>query len=197
MPILTIVGAFSFIISYWVDKFLFCNFYRTPPKYSDNIGSKSTTLIGCSILLHIFMSTWILGNHHIFASEKIFQKGDEIHDLTTATTSLHHLQEIILKKHVVPLEIIGFLLVAGYISKRFFSGCGSTMLKFFRCLTCSSGTKVRKLKSEMNTVHVKYSNARARGVIKGLASYNILQNPKYQEAFQISPEFALSHNRLR
>ena len=37
MPVLPFIGALSFYISFWVDKYLFCNFYRIPPKYSDDI----------------------------------------------------------------------------------------------------------------------------------------------------------------
>ncbi len=48
----------------------------------------------------------------------------------------------------------------------------------------------------MNTIQVDYSSARDREIMKGLSSYNILQNPKYQEAFAITPEFAASHNRV-
>lgn len=163
MPVLTVIGAISFLITYWVDKFLFCNFYRIPPKYSDDIGSKSTRLIECSIILHIFMSTWILGNNYIFAGEKNSSEAE---------------MNIILNKRVIPLESIALVLIGGHIAKHFFSGCGSTIMKCLRCMICSRGIEVKKLKSVMNTVRVNYSNARARGVIKGLASYNILQNPK-------------------
>ena len=72
MPILPLIGAISFYVSYWVDKFLFCNFYRIPPKYSDKIGRKSTNLIAYGIFLHIFMSCWILGNHQIFSGKSAF-----------------------------------------------------------------------------------------------------------------------------
>jgi hypothetical protein len=48
----------------------------------------------------------------------------------------------------------------------------------------------------MNTLEVNYSSARDREIIRGLSTYNILQNPKYQEAFAITPEFAATHNRV-
>lgn len=58
---------------------------------------------------------------------------------------------------------------------------------------------------------MSYSRAVRRGIIKGnhgsgflklfivegLASYNILQNPKYKEAFGISDTFALKHATVR
>lgn len=27
MPVMPIIGAMSFYVSYWVDKFMFCNFF--------------------------------------------------------------------------------------------------------------------------------------------------------------------------
>jgi hypothetical protein len=44
---------------------------------------------------------------------------------------------------------------------------------------------------------VPYSRAVQRNLIKGLANYNILQNPKYKEAFGITWKFAIDHNNVR
>ena len=48
----------------------------------------------------------------------------------------------------------------------------------------------------MNKVKIDYTSAKERNIIKGLASYNILQNANYQKSFSVSQEFAMSHNRL-
>ena len=48
----------------------------------------------------------------------------------------------------------------------------------------------------MNTVKVDYRSAMQRGIIKGLASFNIMKNARYAEAFGISAEFAESHKRV-
>lgn len=42
-----------------------------------------------------------------------------------------------------------------------------------------------------------YSRAIQRNLIKGLATYNVLQNPKYKEAFGITWKFAVDHSRVR
>ncbi len=44
---------------------------------------------------------------------------------------------------------------------------------------------------------VTFTRAVERNLIKGLSSYNILQNPQYKEAFGISWTFANTHNHLR
>lgn len=113
-----------------------------------------------------------------------------------AVTNLK-IKEIIFKKHIVILEIIAAIFLAHALIKKLMDTFGTTVRKIMRCIFCSKGNEVKKLEAVMNTVQITYSGARARGVIKGLASYNILQNPKYQDAFAITPEFAQNHNRLR
>jgi hypothetical protein len=172
MPVLPLIGALSFFVSYWVDKYLFCNFYRIPPKYSDDIGARSTSLIGYGILLHILMSCWILGSNQIFSGQQIFN-GKQ-----TGPVDNERVIKVMLKAHIVPLEVIAILFVAGLFMKESLMTFSKALLKILRCLICSSGGKVKKFKKAMNTVQVGYTAARKRGVIKGLASYNILQNTK-------------------
>ncbi len=222
MPILPVIGALSFYISFWVDKFLFCNLYRIPPKYSDDIGARSTSLIGYGILLHIFMSCWILGSNQVFTGRIAFGSRNNIIDPNKTNKNI---ARVMLKEHIIPLEVIAILFVVGLIMKGSLMTFFKTSMKCLRCLMCMSGSKISKLKKTLNTVQVAYSAAKARGVIKGLATYNILQNPKYvqsvlgiispfkhytmtndsiacflyryQEAFAISSEFAMSHKRLK
>lgn len=191
MPILPFIGAVSFYISFWVDKFLFCNFYRIPPKYSDDIGARSTSLIGYGILLHIFMSCWILGSNQVFTGQVAFGKQNIIIDTSNTSNSI---TRVMLKEHIIPLEVIAILFVVGLIMKRSLMTFLKTSLKCLRCLTCMSGSSIIQLKKTLNTVQVAYSTARARGVIKGLATYNILQNPKYVQS--VLSNFLLHYSQI-
>jgi hypothetical protein len=190
MPILPVLGAITCYLSYWADKFLFCNYYRTPPLYSDAMSRTSTSLLGYLVFLHLGMSLWMMGNEQIFEGEPL-QCQEDPAELGYGTRSGK-----ILKKHLFPLEVALFILVAWTIV----SNISSTFLRkvcgFLQCLMCMTGTKAKALTKSMNTVQVSYSSARDRGIIKGLTSFNILQNPTYQEAFAITPEFANSHNRI-
>jgi len=176
MPILPLIGAISFFISYWVDKFLFCNFYRTPLKYSDDIGQRSSRLIGFCILLHLIVSCWILGNGEIFVGRFIGRRKvvDEVYKI------LHNIKitDILTKRHIVLLEMTLVAFLGGIILYLTTSRFRMTMKRLWMFLTCSSGDKVEKLRAVMNTVQIKYSNAHSQGIIKGLSSYNILKNPK-------------------
>jgi hypothetical protein len=133
----------------------------------------------------------MLGNSQIFPGEYFSDRGAEsiaVGDLT--------ITDVVFKKHIMILLVIGMFFVTNSFLQRFLSTFVHALTKVTRCLFCSVGNKVQKLTKVMNTVQVSYSGARERGVIKGLASYNIMQNPKYQEAFAITREFAERNNRL-
>jgi hypothetical protein len=116
------------------------------------------------------MSCWILGNNQIFSGVPIVDNVPLFKDNSIVKTMV--------KTHIVPLEVVALLFLAGLIMRRSLKELLQTIGNFLKCLTCRSGSSVRELKKVMNTVQVGYSAARLRGVIKGLASYNILQNPK-------------------
>ena len=96
-------------LSTFADKFLFCYFYRIPPKYSDAIGSRSTTLIGFSIPIHIFM---ILRNNQIFSGESI------VNNVRIDIVRQLKLKDIRLKKHIVTLEIIAVIFFMNVLIKK-------------------------------------------------------------------------------
>lgn len=105
-------------------------------------------------------------------------------------------EEKLFKKHLFPIEMALFIYVAAMLLSNASSSFLRKVFGCLQCLTCRKGGKLKTLKNNMNTVQVNYSSARDRDIIKGLSSYNILQNPKYQEAFAISPEFAANHSRV-
>lgn len=175
MPIMPLLGAVSCFISYWVDKYLFCNFYRTPPMYSDDMGKKSTKLLGLLVVLHLIMSMWMMGCEEIFVGEPISDKDPYSSTFKVGKTSF---QEKLRKKHLVPLVATLLVFVAGQLLSNISSAFLRRIFGCLRCLTCAKSSKVKHLTSSMNTVQVDYSSARDREIIKGLATYNILQNPK-------------------
>jgi len=199
MPIMPLIGAASFYMSYWVDKFLFCNFYRIPPRYADNMGKTSTNLVGFAVLVHLVMSLWILGNGRIFESAS-FVEGTKGVATVPPSSSSHNddtsFASNISQRHLLPLEITLLLFITFNVVTRMLRRSGTQVLKILKCLTCRRENVRKKMMSMLNTVQIDYSRAVDRGVIKGLASFNILQNPKYQEAFAISAEFAEEHCHL-
>ena len=191
MPIFCAVSCY---LSYWVDKFLFCNFYRTPPMYSDDMGKRCTSLLGYLVILHLGMSLWMMGCEEIFEGEPL--SGQQYPEDLRKGLRSSSLQEKLLKKHLFPIEMTLVVVVSGMLLSRVSSTFLRKVCGCLQCLTCRKGNTLKTLKSNMNTVQVDYSSARDREIIKGLSSYNILQNPKYQEAFAITPDFAQNHNRV-
>ena len=171
MPLMPIIGAISFYISYWVDKFMFCKFYRTPPMYSDETGKTSTKIIGLCVILHLIMSAWMMGgDNKVFKGQNYWKNKDDI--------PIEGLRAVFFKSHLLIIEGLLILYILGFFLSRFSTGLTSSLLKFLQCLCCCTGSKTERLKSTLNTVDINYTSARHRGVIKGIASYNILQNPK-------------------
>jgi len=64
MPILTIIAMLNFYVSYWVDKYLFLRYYRSPPRYKANIGKNATAILPYAIAVHLCVSIWTLGNRY-------------------------------------------------------------------------------------------------------------------------------------
>jgi hypothetical protein len=198
MPLLLFIGAVSFFISFWIDKWLFCRFYRTPPVYSDRMGQSASKLLGFSIVLHLILSLWSLGtNDKIFDGLDAFINGSTPSDINAGVlTSL--IQRVILKKrHLIILEAVLLTFFAALIISKFSHGLGSGLLGICRCFACqATNNQAKKLEKTRNTLEIDYRSACQRGIIKGLASYNILKNPRYAEAFGISAEFAEGHKRV-
>ena len=198
MPVLLFIGALSFFLSYWVDKWLFCRFYRTPPGYSDRMGKTASKLLGFGIVVHLIMSMWSLGtNDKIFDGLDAFVNGNTPSNINVgALTSL--IQRLVLqKRHLVILEAVLLIFFATLVVSKFSRGLGGGLLALCRCIACqATKNQAKKIEARRNTVDVDYRSACQRGIIKGLASFNILKNSRYAEAFGITAEFAESHKRV-
>ena len=142
--------------------------------YSDEMGKTCTSLLGYLVVLHLGMSMWMMGCEEIFVGEHLSGE-DYSQDLKNVDSSF---QDKLLKRHLLPIEVTLVLFVAGMLLSQVSSRFLRRICGCLQCLTCSKGGKVKNLKSNMNTVQVDYSSARNREIIKGLSSYNILQNPK-------------------
>ena len=162
-----------------IDKYLFCNFYRIPPRYSFKMGSRSSTLIGFAVIAHLIISCLVLGNNQVFVGESIRHSINESISDAIIQTDLK-LSDMLMKKHIVLLEIVAFMFILNFLLRQTLSTFGSTIQKVMRCIICRKADEVRRLEAVMNAVQVTYKAARTRGVIKGVSSYNILQNPRYQ-----------------
>eukprot|EP00956_Cyclotella_meneghiniana_P038376 scaffold153312_cov24-Cyclotella_meneghiniana.AAC.1 len=159
------------------------------------MGKKSTKLLGYLVIVHLVMSMWMMGCEEIFVGEP--NSDNDPYSTTFEEVGQTSFLDKLSKKHLVPLKVTLVMFIIGQLLSNISSAFLRRIFGCLRCLTCARSSKVKHLTSSMNTVQVDYSSARDREIIKGLATYNILQNPKYQEAFAITPEFAATHNKVR
>jgi hypothetical protein len=69
MPILIVIAVVNFYVTYWVDKFLFVNFYRTPPYYKTEIGRMASAIIPYAVLVYLAFAVWTMGSREIFSTK--------------------------------------------------------------------------------------------------------------------------------
>jgi len=198
MPILAVIAMLNFYVSYWVDKFLFLRYYRSPPRYKANIGRNATVIIPYAIAIHLCVSIWTLGNRHIFATQE--QDTGEI-SFYAREYNLYNFSEKVNQRHTFPLFVLLVLVLFGIVLGQLTDQIISYLHMIARSC-CGSVILRSEFYKEMerflfNTINISYSRAVRRGIIKGLATYNILLNPRYKEAFGITDGFAISHKRVK
>lgn len=66
MPILYDIITVNIFVFYFIEKYLFVNFYRSPPHLTNAISKNVLELIPIAVVCHLCMSIWILSDPTIF-----------------------------------------------------------------------------------------------------------------------------------
>lgn len=208
IPLLNFIAAVNFYIGYLVDKFLFVNFYRSPVRYDTSICEASTRLIPVAVVAHIVCSIWTLSNEEIFAStssENIVTNQGGQTASSAHNSIVQHMWDASTKNQTIPLfallVFVVLCLLVEYFIEAFYGSVGQVLVSLFGNV-CSKWSYLSEMKKfyenhRLRQNMITYSRAVQRGIIKGLHTYNILQNPLYQENFAISNQFALEHSTLK
>lgn len=198
IPILAAIAAFNFYVSYWIDKFMLLRFYRTPPRFNAEIGKLATRLIPLAIIGHLLVAIWMYGSTQILSTP---QTGQQIYHHNVDRFDAARLRDKLNDRHIFGLIGVLVIVVVGVIIDEFlrnFIGLLRVLMRGACGSYCNKSEYHDKFESFLNShVQVKYSRALTRGLIKGLTNYNILQNPIYKHAFNISDEFAENHKSLK
>ena len=211
IPVLYPIACLSFITSYFVEKYLFINYYRTPPRYNSTLAQSSTRMIPLAIVAHLIFSIWTLSIDGIFnlttVTDDTVTSSSEV---AAASDSNGFIADVILSVttvEVFPLFVLLIIVVAAlvleYLAENFFGGVSEAFVAIFGDV-CSKWTYMAEIRkyNDMKRNHAKtksaitYSRAQQRSIFKGLSTYNILQNPFYLEAFSISSKFASEHTSV-
>lgn len=119
IPVVVPVAAFTFILSYWIDKWVLLRVYRRPPQYDETMALWAIKVMPIALCLHLGMSIWAYGQHPRLQS-KVFGAdvlGDtaqqwyiEFKEKAEDFDSIGLLPTI-LQTHVLPLAVCLFAIV--------------------------------------------------------------------------------------
>ncbi len=68
------VAFLYFLVTYQVDKFLFLNYYKTPPMLDGNIAALTTPLIPLAVFFHFVFGLWMLGDPALFQTTAMLER---------------------------------------------------------------------------------------------------------------------------
>ena len=193
LPILLFICTCNFLITYWKDKFLFIEFYRTPPRYTDEISKLSTSILKYALVVHLIISLWTLCIDEYFESPNVGYQ-EYVNDFTdqaaAATSYSRSVKGKITQVHTLPLFLLLLIMVSASILFIFFRKLYDGLWKHF--LNLLGMKSVEDDIKNMTNVYgdsaretLTYSQAVRFGRFKSLATYNILLNPMYQGEFAI------------
>jgi NADH:ubiquinone oxidoreductase subunit 6 (subunit J) len=200
IPLLYFVAAANFCASFWIDKFVFVRLCKEPKPYSAKMGQQATMLIPIGVVFHLAMSVWMLSNKEIFSSD-VDAQISQIQEQGKSNSKLgNELLTKITFKQTVPLfallcAILGIFFLYHFL-KRVRGVADVVKLFFVGNSEIKNKIEVLQFIRDEGVVET-FSGLVYAGKMKGLTTYNILQNPDYKEAFGITWSFAFKHQRLK
>lgn len=188
IPILMPIGALHFFITFWFDKIMFIRYYRLPPYYDESVSTQASNLLVPGVIVHLAVSGWMLSNGAIFSTKQNFETREAAEEYAGDSSDDPFLMRVT-QAHVLPITVC-LVVIMMYVSIKFFFGKSfsilRTLISVFTTSVVSEANKVQ------NVAEVSYENARARGIIKGLPTYNVLLNPVYRDAFRVDIRWVLA-----
>ncbi|KAJ1418322.1 hypothetical protein B484DRAFT_400519, partial [Ochromonadaceae sp. CCMP2298] len=190
IPILYFISMVNFGTYYMVEKYLFMHMYRVPPHLSNKTGKRASALLPYAFIIHLAMSIWVLSNDELFTNETTDDAG------ATNVSGGSPLFDKITGASTFPLFCLLVAILAIRLGTHVFKGSHNTVISLLEQCCGSKRSDDRKKHASAGSV-VTYTRAVQRNMIKGLTTYNILQNPIYKERFAITWKFAMSHKDVR
>lgn len=78
MPILYLISAVFFLITYWMDKYLLVSFYRKPANYSINIFESTIAWFKWGILIHFIVAYNMFSMKEIMKNDPFWKNKKDI-----------------------------------------------------------------------------------------------------------------------
>jgi len=84
-PLLLAVGAFSFIVGYWLDRWALTRLSRRPPRYDNAMAHFSVSAIPWAIFIHLLFAVWMYSDPTVLYSPTVGGKDAVTAVAVTAT----------------------------------------------------------------------------------------------------------------
>eukprot|EP01138_Halocafeteria_seosinensis_P001604 gb/GECG01001643.1/.p1 GENE.gb/GECG01001643.1/~~gb/GECG01001643.1/.p1 ORF type:complete len:1298 (+),score=138.22 gb/GECG01001643.1/:1-3894(+) len=204
MPMMFWFGFGSFFVCYWVDKYMFCNIYRTPPRHDTGLLKRMSSMIPGAIVIHAAVSAWMYTAPSVFrlsTDEDETAKSKDNFDLGS-NPGISTFTERLNTSTALPLVVFMCLVVSLLL---FLGAFGLTEWICSGCLnllTCGRLKKHDEVVSQagkfprfndlipQSKLHRAEDRNDHRRIIVGVKNYNILNNPKYKDLTGVSDHFA-------
>lgn len=174
MPLLYPIAAVSFWLFYWIDKACVLRFYRTPPEFGSGMSSVLVIVLWLGVMGNLLFAIWAYSIPGLFAPP------------VTGGGAMGFSQRIN-QPHILPLVLVCIPVLTLFVLT---SLVGLTL----SCRRCCKRRK-RRVSSDQDDLPPLRA-AMQSGWLRGLQSYNILQNPKYRRAFGVSKAFCDEHSHV-
>jgi hypothetical protein len=195
MPILNLVGSVNFVVFYFVEKYLFIHFYRTPFRFTAEISKMATMLVPVAVAIHLAMSIWTLSNENIFSSNPDSLAPSYLSSGTSSQKINYPQTRPLFIIFCIVVATLAVYMIAKEVEVRYFQ-LRAWVAGEDRDFFLGARKSIAQAIGFAAFVNGGFLRAVQRNLIKELASYSILKNPKYKELFGISWEFAAKNKRL-
>jgi len=199
IPILYPIAAVNFFLFYFSEKYFFIHMYRIPPHFATLVGRRVAGLIPLGILIHLAMSVWVLSNNDLFSSNSGNQSTSS--GLVQSSVFGTTIKDKITGYATFPLFMCFCAVIGLHLLYYYYKYSKKTIDRVYDFFFgfCSAKYREQMIARRKKTPlqNITFTRAVQRNLIKGLASYNILQNPTYKEAFGITWKFAVENKGVR
>ena len=136
MPVLLFSTAAYFIITYYLDKYLFVRYYRRPPNYDSKFVKFFLWIVFLGIICHCVFAIWIFGNSSYFSepSQSLFPSVIENIKTLFASDGNTLFIEIWLRVTTFQCLLIVFFLLLIFLISFFHVVIIKSLAQLFKCL---------------------------------------------------------------
>ncbi|OMJ91384.1 hypothetical protein SteCoe_6064 [Stentor coeruleus] len=178
MPFLNMICFVALFICYWCNKILILRHYRTPPIYSYNLNTRIIYLLPFIVVFHCCFSAIVYGSSEIFPSS--FKIDDETGFVVPEKVGI--LERFAKNPGIANIFILGLCLIVIAALRNF----NKIFVRF------SEYTKVSNVNNDKKT----FTELKEAGLLNGLSTYNIYENPKYKYLILALDSVAKKHKRI-